>query len=378
MKKLLFAITSLIIVSCGSENKEGKTVSDYVPELVIVDSLVIDRLVVPSLLDYTKDRQLFLFFDFKSKELILTKNTGEILTVANRAVEGPNSYKPSYFSTVRFVDNNRILVETYTGSFIYDREFNLIDSKPSKVQILSTIMGDTPGFVLDEKRQFKFGFLEADIDQIQKNDEMKMDEYDFLKVSDHDGEVLFSSQIPRSVNYIQTPGVYFSYDPNSLIKGNKLFLQFLFTPIIYSYSFPELELLDSIFLDPGKEFKEVKPSPKGENFGRFFEELKGSRYEKFVFSNDYLLTWYVKGAPDEEVDALDRRVVGDEKYNLLVKKYKTPVYQIFKGKEKLWEGEWQIKLEVKNDLIYSVNAKLGEDPDAEERDVQTLYFYELR
>lgn len=378
MHKLLFALTSILILSCSSEREEEKSESDYVPELVIVDSLVIDRLVVPSLLDYTKDRRLFLFFDFQSKELILTNNTGEILTVANRSGDGPSSYKTSYFSAVRFINNDQILVETYTGSFIYDKDFNLIDSKPSKVQILSTMMGDTPGFVLDEKYQFKFGFLEEEIDQIQQNNELKMGEYDFLKVSNHDGEVLFSAQIPRSVNFIQTPGIYFSYDPNSLLKSNKLFLQFLFTPIIYTYSFPELELLDSITLNPGKSFNIVQPSKKDENFGRFFEELKASRYEKFVFSNDYLLTWYLKAAPNEEVDALDRRVVGDEKYNLLEKKYKTPVYQIFKGKEKLWEGEWEIKLKVKNDLIYSVNAKQGDDPEWEERDVQTLYFYELR
>lgn len=378
MRKLLCAIVSLLILSCSSGEIEKKSNFDAVPELTLVDSLVIDRLVAPSLMDYSEDRKLFLFFDFQSNELILTNNSGKIQSIANRAEDGPNSYKSSYFYAVRFVGNNQILLETYTGSFLYDLEFNLIEFKPTKIQILSRMVGDTPGFVVFEDYQFKFGFLENEIDQIRQDDEMIMDEYDFLKVSNYAGKLLFSSKIPRSVNYINTPGTYFSYDPNTLLIGDRLYLQFLFTPIIFSYSFPELELLDSIFLNPTEEFKTVKPSPKGGDFGPFFEDLKGSRYEGFVFSNDFLLTWYLKGAPDEEVDALDRRVVGDEKYNLLEKKYKTLVYQIFKGKDKVWEGEWQIDLEVKKDLLYSVNGKLGEDPEAKERDIQTYYFYELR
>jgi hypothetical protein len=51
--------------------------------------------------------------------------------------------------------------------------------------------------------------------------------------------------------------------------------------------------------------------------------------------------------------------------------------QIFKEEEKIWEGQWDINLKVRRNLIYS-NAKIGEDPNSVEKDVQTLYFYELR
>ncbi len=379
MKNLiLLTIIAFGLISCGTSQQDTSVESNSVPELTLVDSLQIDRLVVPTLLDYSENGKHYIFFDFKSNEFMLADDTGRLLTAANRAEDGPNSYKSSYFTAARFVGKNQILIETYTGSFLYDFEFNLIDTKPSKIQLLTRMMGDTPGFLADENYQFKFGFLESDMDQIRVDDQMKMDSYDFLKVSNNDGEVEFSSKVPRSVNYISKPGKYMGYDPIAKIEGDRIYLQFMLTPIIYTYSFPELKILDSLFLNPGPDFKAIEPAPEQENFGVFFEELRGSRYEDFIFSNDYLLTWYLKGSPDEEVDALDRRVVGDEKYQAVEEKYKTPVYQIFKGKEKVWEGEWPIKLNTKKDLLYSVNAKPGEDPNLVERDVQTLYFYELR
>ncbi|MFC3417743.1 hypothetical protein [Algoriphagus hitonicola] len=379
MRNFIFlAVLGFWMISCGTSDQNTKEETDRVPELTLVDSMQIDRLVVPTLLDYSEDGKHFLFFDFQSNELILTDPLGKVLISTNRSEDGPNSYKSGYFSACRFVNGNQILVDTYAGSFLYDFAFNLIDSKPAKIQTISQMLGDTPGFVVDENYQFKFGYLESDLDQIRVDDQLKMDEYDFLKVSNADGEVKFSSQVPRSVNYIQKPGQYMGYDPIAKIKNDRIYLQFMLTPAIYTYSFPELELLDSINLDPGENFRPTEPAPEQENFGIFFEDLKGSRYENFIFSNDYLLTWYLKGAPDEEVDALDRRVVGDEKYQAVEKKYKTPVYQIYKEKEKIWEGEWPIKLNVKKDLLYSVNAKPGEDPNSVERDVQTFYFYELR
>ncbi len=59
-------------------------------------------------------------------------------------------------------------------------------------------------------------------------------------------------------------------------------------------------------------------------------------------------------------------------------KYKSiPNYQIFKGQEKLWQGKMDVKLWSVRDVLYS-SAKPGEDPEAVEKDMQTIYFYELK
>lgn len=379
MKNFIFiAFISICLSSCKQSGPEADDQLEKTPTLTLVDSMQIDRLVVPTLLDYSFDGQYFLFFDFQSDELILTDSSGTIIRTANRSGDGPDSYKSSYFTACRFVRNEQIFVETYTGNYLYDLQFNLIESSPSRIQIMTRMMGDTQGFLVEGGYQFRFGYLESDLDKIRMENRIKMGEYDFLKVSNFQGDVLFSSKVPTSLNYIQKPGDYIGYDPVAKIHGDRIDLQFMLTPMIYTYSYPELVLKDSLFLDPGSDFKPIQPAPEQENFGIFFEELRGSRYKDFIYSNDFLLTWYLKATPDEEVDALDRRVVGDERYMSIEKKYKTPVYQIFKGKEKIWEGEWPIKLMTKKDLLYSVNAKPGEDANEVERDVQTFYFYELK
>ena len=370
-------IAVLVLYSC-SQKKSEEISGSYVPELVLVDSMRIDRMVVPTLLDYSDDAQKFLFFDFKSNEFILTDNSGNILKVANRAQDGPDSYKSGYFEASRFISNDKILVKTFSGNFIYNLEFELIEQHPTQIHILSRLMGDTPSLISKDGMVFMFGFRESEQDQFLKNGLMEMDTYDFLKVGTADGNQLHSSKVPKSLNYIQDKGEYLSYEPNAYLKNDQIFLQFRLTPKLYQYSFPELNLLDSIDLNPGENFKITKPTIPNQNFDVFFEDLRGSRYQNFTFSNDYLITWYLKGAPDEEVDALDRRVVGDERFMSVQEKYKTPVYKVLQDDKKLWEGEWPIKLQAKKELLYSVNAKPGEDPNAEERDFQTFYFYELK
>lgn len=363
----------MLLFGCNSSKDEN---SDFhIPKLTIIDSVQVDRLTIPSLLDYTENH--FLFFDYKSNELVITDRSGNILKEVNRAEDGPNSYQSDYFYAARFLDNQQIIIETYSGRFLYDLDFNLVEKRNSDFSLYTNSLGDTPSFLVDGKYQFKFGYFKDDSPLIRTDQGITMEDYHFLKTLDPKGQELHSAPIPRSVNYLVSPGKYISYDANGFIKGDRIYLQFMLTPYLYEFSFPELELLDSVSLSPGADFKSIKPSP-GDNFGSFFEELRGSRYENFAFSNGYLLTWYLKGAPDEEVDALDRRVVGDENYLSVERKFKTPVYQIFKGKEKIWEGEWPVKLEAKKSLLYSVNSKPQEIVEESERDVQTYYFYELR
>ncbi|WP_144604840.1 hypothetical protein [Algoriphagus algorifonticola] len=377
MKYSFFVFISVLVLISCSQKQSDKNSKQYVPKLVLVDSMRIDRLVVPTLLDYSDDAQKFLLFDFKSNEFILTDNSGNILKVANRAQDGPDSYKSKYFTAAQFMSENQILIETYAGTYIYDLDFNLLEARVPNVTVYTRFLGNTPSLLISDAYQYKFGYIQDDSDKIFSKDGPLVGQYDFLKTLDLKGNVLFEAPIPSSVNFLQFPGGYFSYEANSLIKDDLLYLQFLMTPKVYIYQFPELILVDSLELKPGKDFKVIKPSP-GDNFGAIFEELRGSTFSDFTISNEYLITWYLKGTPDEEVDALDRRVVGDEKYMSVEEKYKTPIYQIFKDDKKLWEGEWPIKLQAKKELLYSVNAKFGEDPNAEERDFQTFYFYELK
>ena len=97
-----------------------------------------------------------------------------------------------------------------------------------------------------------------------------------------------------------------------------------------------------------------------------------------MFSNGYLLTQFDGFVPQDEVDKLPREYVGGPEFMELVDKYKSKYnYQIFRDEQKLWQGSWDVNLWSVRNILYS-NAKPGEDPDAVEKDVQTIYFYELK
>ncbi|MEP0712163.1 hypothetical protein [Algoriphagus sp.] len=90
------------------------------------------------------------------------------------------------------------------------------------------------------------------------------------------------------------------------------------------------------------------------------------------------MTWYSGAAPQHEVDKLPKEYLGGSEFTDLAEKYKTKTYyQIFKDEHKLWEGSWDVKLFSVRDILYSY-SKPDEDPDAVEKDRQTIYFYELK
>jgi hypothetical protein len=191
-------------------------------------------------------------------------------------------------------------------------------------------------------------------------------------------EIVAETSFPSTTEMVKSPGEYLNMEPVLKMKGSKLFALYPNSKELYTYTFPDLELIDTLDLNPGKSFSQVKPTFKEEPpLSGFFKNLAGSDFLNFHFSNEYLLTWYEGAAPQDEVDGLPRESVGGEEFMKIVKKYKKPFYQIFKNEEKLWEGELDVKLLSIKDKLFSF-SKPGEDPNAVEKDVQTLYFYELR
>ncbi|TXE02662.1 hypothetical protein [Algoriphagus aquimarinus] len=98
MKNFLPVLLFAVLVACSDKTQE-KLSDVYVPELVITDSLVIDHLTELGMIDVKEDHSEFLFFDWKTNELIRVDNSGEIILKANRSEDGKDSYKTQYFIT---------------------------------------------------------------------------------------------------------------------------------------------------------------------------------------------------------------------------------------------------------------------------------------
>src|SRR5690606_35699061 len=116
-------------------------------------------------------------------------------------------------------------------------------------------------------------------------------------------------------------------------------------PEMYVYEFPELKLKKFWQLNPGDQFKQIKPSNPDIGLDGFFQSLAASEYKGFALSNDYLLTIFEGGAPQSEIDALPNRTVGSAEFMELVKKYKSTYhYQIFKDQKQIWQGDLNVNL----------------------------------
>jgi|GEM_PF-774117 len=370
----------ILASACTGQKEEGELTSEnQIPELVLVDSLVIDRLVQPYLIDVKDDGSEYLFYDFQKDELLRVGSKGEILKVANRTGDGKDSYKSRYFTTADYFGDDKILIFTNPSSFIYDLDFNLIEEKKIDFGLVTRRIGGSNAAEVYKDYLYTFSVELESMEDLFKSENFSVG-YPFIRLRNLETfEVLSSDSIPKSSQMAITPGKYIALDPLVRFVGDKMYALFPNSPELYIYDLPSLSLNQYLSLDPGENYKQIQPMTEERNFDGFFKALASSQYVDFIFSNGYLLTQYEGAAPQDEVDALPKNIVGGEEFNALEEKYKDKrYYQIFKGDQKLWEGTWPITLESKKGFLYSVNAKMGEDPDAIERDVQTFYFYELR
>ncbi|MFC5624180.1 hypothetical protein [Algoriphagus winogradskyi] len=377
MKKFLLLLLFTATLAC-SEKTDEKQSDAYIPELVITDSLVIDRLTELGMIDVKEDHSEYLFFDWKKDELLRISEHGEVLASANRSEDGRDSFKARYFTTADYYGEDEILITTHAGIFIYDLDFILKEEKPLDFSLVTHRIGGSNAAEVYKNYLYTFS-VDNDSGEKVYNSEEFSTSYPFMTLRDINSlDIIKSQYIPEQSLMAITPGQYNSLDPIVRFIGDEIFALFPNSPELYVYDLPSFEFKSFQALNPGDQFKKIQPVNRDINFDGFFKSLASSQYTNYAFSNGYLLTQYEGAAPQDEVDALPKNVVGGSDFEALVKKYKEKqFYQIFKGEEKLWEGTWDVNLWSVRDVLFS-NAKPGEDPEAIEKDVQTIYFYELK
>ena len=377
MKNFLPLLIFIGLTSCSEKIQEEQSES-YIPELVIRDSLVIDHLTELRMIDVKEDHSEFLFYDWKTDELLRVSATGEILASANLSQDGKDSFKTRYFTTADYSGEDEILISTHAGVFIYDVDFKLQEEKPIDFSLVTRSYGGSNAAEVYKKYLYTFSVQNDDGEKLFTSDEFST-AYPFMTIRDLNSlGIIKSGYIPEQSLMASNPGEYLSLDPIVRFSEGEFYALFPNSPELYVYDLLTLELKSFIDLGPDDHFKKIKPLNKDINFDGFFKSLASSQYTNYAFSNGYLITQYEGAAPQDEVDALPKDIVGGTEFDALVKKYKEKqFYQIFKGGQKLWEGSWDVNLMSVRDLLYS-NIKPGEDPDAVEKDFQTIYFYELK
>ncbi|MHA7128906.1 hypothetical protein [Algoriphagus namhaensis] len=375
MKNILFVLL-VVLVSCSKKDASQPSSSIEIPELVLTDSLVIDRLTDFVVLDVTEDQSLFLLYDWTLGEFMLSNRSGDVVKTADLTGDGKNSFQDSYFTAARFTDRNEILVQTFAGLYAYDFDFILKKKLLTTYDIVSRTVNGSRGF--DTYGNFIYTFsIEKDQGETWEKENFSA-AYPFFTLRDIETlDHIHSINIPDQSAMALNPGFYNNLDPIVNFRGNSVYVLYPNSPEMYVYDLPGLTLTNSFNLLPGEAYKLAKPYKPGEGLAGFFNSLAAGEYTHFAFSNGYLITSYEGAAPQDEMDALDRNIVGGPEFQRVIDTYKKPYYQIFKDEEKIWEGQWDVTLGMVRNLIYSKH-KIGEDPDSVEKDVQTLYFYEIR
>jgi len=284
----------------------------------------------------------------------------------------------SSFISAHYHGYNEVLILTHKGFYSYDLSLNLIDSKDNPFAVFTnTVMGGHANLITD-------GALFTNIYPDNFSREMFeqedfLSQFPFLTVYDLEQENILARQfIPASSQMIKNKGEYREAAPFSIRDGDTIYLLFSYSPEIYQYSFPELELQNRINLNPGEAYVQIMPaSPEAEAYDRFFKELSASNFVNLYQSNGYLMTSYLGAAPQEKVDALPKNVLRGPEFSALRKQYKIPYYQIIKDGIKLWEGHLDVDFRYKGGRLFAYrNMHL---PKVEEElDHVAIYFYEIQ
>jgi hypothetical protein len=301
-----------VIWACGNNSSDQDQHEAYEPNFVLKDSLVIDYLGMLSLMDIKEDGSEYLLYDHQRKELLRVNREGDILLNKNLTSDSKDGYGP-YFFSCHYMGEEKIVVFTYNEAYVYDNELNLIKGLALPFYLETNTVGGGHVNLLLGKILFT-NSVAVDISNDFLKEENYLAAYPFLTVYDMErDEVIRRAHIPSESQLIKNPGEYRETAPLSLIHEGNLYLLFAYSPEIYKYSLPELELLETIDLSPGKNYVQAEPMPrKGDGIGKFFSELASSNYICLYESNDYLITSFLGAAPKVEVDALPKDVVGGE------------------------------------------------------------------
>ncbi|MBS9524547.1 hypothetical protein KIH41_03275 [Litoribacter ruber] len=125
MKKLLYPLLGLV-VACSGHSEDSKDNNQEV-NLVLKDSLQIDHLGELVLMDIDPDNDKILFFDFKTRDFIISDKQGNKLNTFNKTGDGPDSFGNFPNTPGKFNERGNFQLLSYNGIFEYDTDGNLVN-----------------------------------------------------------------------------------------------------------------------------------------------------------------------------------------------------------------------------------------------------------
>lgn len=373
----IFYLIPLIILLCQCQQSK-ETESDFTPEFVVTDSLIIDYIGQLNLVNFKDDRSEYLLFDPQRKEFVRVNGEGQILQSKNLEADSKDQFE-SYYVSIDYLANGQLLFVGMNHFYWYDSELNLLEKKEIPFLIKSVYFSPGHANLVHGQNLFTHA-VDKDLDDDTREKEDFLANFPFLTVYDFSEEKIISQDyIPKTVQMIKAPGKYMDSAPFSVLLDDDLYLLFQNSPEIYRYSFPTLDLIETIPLAPdNSSYAQIKPVPvkNYQSMSSYGMLTENSAYFGLGASNGFLLAGYYGALPTDVVEIYNSTASDQEKKEMR-ETYKIPYYQLVKEGEKLWEDHLDIQFQFQNGRIYaSRNVNL---PRVEkELDYVPFYFYEVR
>ncbi|HSI74920.1 MAG TPA: hypothetical protein VK957_03460 [Lunatimonas sp.] len=367
---------SLLILLCQC-NAVEQSASDFIPDFVVTDSLIIDYIGQLNLVNSKDDRSEYLLFDPQRKEFVRVNEEGNILQRKNLEEDSKDQFEPSYVS-IDYLANGQLLFVGMNHFYWYDSELNLLDKKEIPFNIKSVYFSPGHANLVHGHNIFTHA-VNKDLDDDTREKEDFLANFPFLTVYDFAEEKIISQDfIPKSAQMIKAPGKYMDSAPFSVLLNQDLYLLFQNSPEIYRFSFPKLNLIETIPLAPDNSFyAQIKPVPvkNYQSMSSYGMLTENSAFFGIGITNGLLLAGYHGALPTDVVEIYNS--ASDQEKKQIRETYKIPYYQVVKEGEKVWEGHLDIQFQFQNGRIYADrNVNL---PRAElELDYVPFYFYEIR
>jgi len=301
----------LSTIACSGEKEENKTSTPLAEqdfEFEIYDSLLVDYLGNLFLADITEDGKTFLLIDQRSDTLFVADREGTILSKFKRLGDGPGFYQSSRLGPPSFLSSKEIIVPAFRGFYLYSLSGEPTRSfLPEFTPSISFIDAYNNNLVVhDDQVIFPWeGRLSEELGVDGKEFQMVSSRVEVLNLES--GKFSPAIPFPDSSKFRTGEKTYLNVNYHTLIasSSDKLYVAFRNEPVIYGYSFSDLNNPASIQPIPFEEFIQKEPK-KEAHYGTYdmkdiyvgtIQNLHPTEKQRFLLT-------YNRGLSDQEYDEI--------------------------------------------------------------------------
>lgn len=355
----LYFLSSLSFIQCSkTDNSEGLVNLKKI-DIEVIDTIKVKNNSQELLLSDFKNSKL-VFFDFFSKEILITDLKGNILSKFNNSLLGMDDFGDVILG-VCFQSDTSISVLSDEAYFIYTFEGKTISKYKHPFSVDKQYLTGDFKLSYDVKRKMFASLLTTSTDLPAKVPEFysEIKHITTFKVDSkkYDWEIKYE---PES-SYLQKE--YFTSDWSAHFDLDRDTIALIYgrDPIVYIYGLSDFKKLASFKTYP-EHFKQVVKFKFSENTSNNHKlrltAFANSSYRKIFAQRDTVITSYTTGVPLEAFDHIEN--VND--YNIIAYKNQQYYLQVFVNGRKE-SSDYELPKEfpglelLSNDLIF-----LGEQP----------------